>query len=278
MTKVAFAPRVKTGPGPRLMAPDQRPKLRVLCATDLRTRSDFALQRTLSLVAASNAQSLLLHVVDAEKPLRLAGRMADRAHNALAWRVRQWGQLIEPPDISVRIGRSHRLMAQVARDWCADLIVLGSYRPRTADWLFGTTAERLAVTARCAVLVVNADPAAAYAAVTFAAASIDSAKSLAQMVSRLSIAHPVQPQYRTLVHVNFDSVARALLGSGSDLIVTGLERLPLATRVLRRNMTNELVRRARCDVLIAPTGSEIGRKPHPQGVDSCLGTAAEPVA
>lgn len=259
------------------MAASDQPKLRVLCATDLWTRSDFALQRTLSLVAASDAQSLLLHVVDGEKPLRLAGRMADRAHNALAWRVRQWGPLGEPPDISVRIGRPHRLVAQVARDWCADLIVLGAYRPRTADWLLGTRAERLASTARCAVLVVNADPATAYADITFAAASIDSAKSLAQMVSHLGIAHPVQPQYRTLAHANFESVARALLGTGSDLIVTDLDRLPLATRLLRRNLTNALVRRARCDVLIASTGPEPGRRPGEQDIGACLGTAAEPV-
>ncbi len=258
------------------MAPHERPKLRVLCATDLRTRSDFALQRTLSLAAASNAQSLLLHVVDAEKPLRLAGCMADRAHNALAWRVRQWGRLIEPPDISVRIGQPHRLVARVARDWCPDLIVLGSYRPRTADWLLGTTAERLAARARCAVLVVNADPTAAYAAITFAAASIDSARSLAQIVSRLGIAHPVQPQYRMLAHASSDSVASALRGARPDLIVTDFDRLPLATRMLRRNMTNVLVRRARCDVLIAPSGSQTGCKPHRQGIGPSLGAAAEP--
>ena len=155
--------------------------------------------------------------------------------------------------------------------------MLGAYRPRTADWLLGTTAERLAARARCAVLVVNADPATTYSDITFAAASIDSAKSLAQIVSHLGIAHPVRPQYRTLAHVNFESVARALLGTGSDLIVTDLDRLPLATRLLRRNLTNALVRRARCDVLIASTGPEPGRKPGEQSIGACLGTAAEPV-
>lgn len=255
-----------------------RTRPRILCATDLWARSDFALRRTLSLVEASGAKSLLLHVVDGDKPLRLAGRMADRAHNVLAWRVRQWGLLAEPPEISVRVGQAHRLVARVAQDWRADLIVLGAYRPRLADWLLGTTAERLVAAANSAVLIVNTEPVSAYSEVTFAAASVDSAGSLVRIVSGLGVAHPVQSQYRTLAHPRFGSVARALVDAGSDLIVTDLERLPQTSRMLGRNLANALVRRARCDVLIASTGSTGRRKPGGERLGASLRTASEPVA
>jgi hypothetical protein len=57
-------------------------RFKLLCATDLWARSDRALQKALWLSEVTDAQLLLLHVVNGELPLRIAGRKADLARGA----------------------------------------------------------------------------------------------------------------------------------------------------------------------------------------------------
>ncbi|WP_161811984.1 universal stress protein [Steroidobacter agaridevorans] len=135
-------------------APGSTP-VRVMCATDLWGESEHALQKALWLAKETDVELLLLHVVDAETPPRLTGRMAEHARRALQWRVRRWPELKPRPAISVRIGDPHRTISRIARQWRADLVIMGSARPRPMDRFLATTAERVATEARCAVLVVN---------------------------------------------------------------------------------------------------------------------------
>jgi nucleotide-binding universal stress UspA family protein len=144
-----------------------RPK--ILCATDLSSRSEQAVARTLKLCEALAGHALLLHVVADDVPLRLAGRRADRARSALLWHTRQFSRMRIDLDVSVRVGPALPSIAAAAESWGADLVVLGLHRERWSSALGGSTAERLAHRIRRPVLVVNADARQDYNGVTFIA-------------------------------------------------------------------------------------------------------------
>ena len=118
-------------------------RFKLLCATDLWARSDRALQKALWLSEVADAQLLLLHVVDGELPLRIAGRKADLARSALEWRLRDTAAFSQPPVVTVRVGNPQQTIIKVARDWRADMVVLGAASARVFDRIRGTTAERL---------------------------------------------------------------------------------------------------------------------------------------
>lgn len=144
-----------------------RPK--ILCATDLSSKSEQAIARALSLCEALEGRVLLLHVVSNDVPLRLAGRRADRAHDALQWHARKFSHLRVKPELSVRVGPPYATIARAALSWGADLIVLGLHRERSSNELIWSTAERMAHRVRRPVLVINTEAKREYSAVTFIA-------------------------------------------------------------------------------------------------------------
>lgn len=144
---------------------------RILCATDLSSKSEQAIARALHLCERLDGRALLLHVVSDELPLRLAGRRADRARSALEWHARQYSHLGIKPELSVRVGRPYATIAHAARTWGADLVVLGLHRERQANELTWSTAERIALRVRRPVLVVNTSAQRDYDGVMFVADS-----------------------------------------------------------------------------------------------------------
>lgn len=143
--------------------------LRILCATDLSARSEYAIERALRLSEALGAQCMLLHVVTQDVPMRLTGRRAERAHASLEWHLRRRSLRRIESSVSVRVGDPCSIISRVAKDWSADLIVLGSHRRRSADTLVLSTAERISRRAGRSVLVVNAEARQDYSGVTFVA-------------------------------------------------------------------------------------------------------------
>lgn len=143
--------------------------LRVLCATDLRPRSERAVSRADAIARGLGAQLLLLHVVDAAESARASRRRGVRARFVLDAHVRNLARSGNAAQISVRSGRPHQTIADVAIKWDADLIVLGPYRRRFGDSFRGTTAERVIRMADRPVLVVNRDSADPYEHVLLAA-------------------------------------------------------------------------------------------------------------
>jgi nucleotide-binding universal stress UspA family protein len=165
-----------------------RPK--ILCATDLSPRSEEAVRRALSLCDALGGQALLLHVVDSDVPMRLAGRRAERAYSALRWLARQFAYLRAQAELSVRIGPAYATIARAARTWGADLIVIGAHRTTSAGGLTWSTAERIAHRAGRPVLVVNTDASRDYSGVMFAARkSLGSFVQLADRFDLFDTAH-----------------------------------------------------------------------------------------
>lgn len=130
----------------QLIKMDRSP--RVLVATDLGSRSDAAISRAHAIAQGLGAQLLLAHVVDLAKSARAVGRRRTRARLALDVQSSELARLGSEVQTSVRTGRPHEVIADLAIEWDADLVVLGPYRRSFGDSFRGTTAERVIRRAR----------------------------------------------------------------------------------------------------------------------------------
>jgi hypothetical protein len=191
----------------------------------------------------------MLHVVDGELPLRIAGRRADLARSALAWRLRDVPAVRLRPELSVRVGNPQQTIIRVARDWRADLVVLGALHPRIADRWFGTTAERVA-TRPSAVLVVNRGEPAPYANAGVIARSCCEASALEDALDRLQILKAGAAVHKT--YPRTPRAAEALLTAPPGVIAVEVDRWPGVSGVLRRGVSGMLARSDASDVLITP--------------------------
>jgi hypothetical protein len=211
-------------------------RFKVMCATDLWARSDRALQKALWLAEVTDAQLLLLHVVDGELPLRIAGRKADFARGALEWRLRERSAFRLQPATE-----------------------------RLADRIRGTTAERLATQARCAALVVNRGEPAVYSGAGVVAASCCQAFALESALDRLQVLRggaPVEKLYpRHSRAMTWKSsgrkAAEALLAAPPEVVVVEVDRWPGISELLGRGVSGMVARSVATDVLIAPRHSRI---------------------
>ncbi|HEY6640499.1 universal stress protein [Povalibacter sp.] len=253
------------------------PGLRILCATDLWGQSDHCLQKALWLAEAADAELMLLHVVDSETPLRIAGRRADTAHDALERRVRGTNR---PTAISVRLGDPPRTISRVAREWRADLVILGSARPRLMDRFRASTAERVAIEADCTVLVVNRHNPEPYADTTVIAKSCSRATAIENLIRSLPlldrdttvhrICSAAPPQRTRGTGVAACTAAACMhhikdsLASRTGLVVAMVSPWPTLFRLLGRNLADAVARRATTDVLIWPH-----RDMHSQATTGC---------
>jgi nucleotide-binding universal stress UspA family protein len=176
---------------------------RILCATDLSPRSEHAVERAMRLSEALGAKCMLLHIVAEDVPMRLTGRRAERAQAALEWHLRRLAHRRVEASVSVRVGDPYSTIVRAAKEWGADLIVLGSHRRRSADTLILSTAERISQRARRPVLVVNADARQDYSGVTFVARKhIGLYVQLADQLELFEAAHvSVVPHVSTLDRV-----------------------------------------------------------------------------
>lgn len=264
---VAFKVHTDSSPGSA--------RFRLLCATDLWARSDRALQKALWLSEVTDAQLLLLHVVDGELPMRIAGRQVDLARGALEWHLRDTAvPFSQQPAISIRVGNPQRTIIRVARDWRADMVVLGSASARALDRIRGTTAERLAGEARCPALVVNRGEPGAYSGAGVIAGSCCQAFALENDLDRLQVLRGGAP-VRTVYPVRSRSriwrapvrkAAAALLATPPEVVAVEVDRLPGISELFRRGMSGMVARSGATDVLIAPrrggTSGSAGRCKH----------------
>lgn len=157
-----------------------------------------------------DGQLLLLHVVDERQSPSMIGRRADRARSDLQWRARQLMHMdVSPAEISVRVGKPYPTIAHVAKEWDADLVVLGAYRSRTGDRYFGTTAERVARAAARPVLIVNHEPTRRYDNVLLATDLSDGFARVARMTQDLGLLDGV---CASIVHA-LGPASRLMLGS-----------------------------------------------------------------
>jgi nucleotide-binding universal stress UspA family protein len=138
--------------------------MRLLSATDLLPKSEYAIDRAGLLADELDAELLLLHVVSPvaservlEQSLQIAiGRMKSRVRSPL-WRAEA------TPDVIVRPGNPARVILDTVARETPDLVIMGPHERRgVVDALQDTIAERIVSARNCPVLVVQQSAKTAY--------------------------------------------------------------------------------------------------------------------
>ncbi|HEY7640762.1 MAG TPA: universal stress protein [Steroidobacteraceae bacterium] len=161
---------------------------RIVCATDFTARSDFALRRAVLLAQQTGARLTLVHAIDPRKSGRALRGQVNRAYVQLLSGVdRAFGATSAAIDIAVRAGRPLDVIARVANDSNADLVVLAAPQSRRFDAIFGTTAERLLRTIERPVLVVHRDAHSSYRQVAMAVDLSNTSLPMIQAAARLGV-------------------------------------------------------------------------------------------
>lgn len=148
------------------MTRDTATARRVLCVTDLTSRSQRAVARAARLARELDAELIVLHVIEpAELARHPLGAREEMAQQLAAIAI----PLPRDVQIRVRTGNYVQEIGAVAKEIDADMIVLGAQRRKPLAPLIVTTAERIIALARRPTLIVNLDAQVRYAGVVIAA-------------------------------------------------------------------------------------------------------------
>jgi nucleotide-binding universal stress UspA family protein len=171
---------------------------RIVCATDFTARSDLALSRAVLLAQQTGARLTLVHALNPRRSERLARVHANRAYVQLLSKVdRSFGPAANAIDIAVRAGNPLDVIAKVALEANADLVVLAAPQQRRSDAIFGTMAERLLRAIKRPVLVVHREAQQSYRRVAMAVDLSNASLPMIQMATRLGVLHDAET---TLLH------------------------------------------------------------------------------
>jgi universal stress protein E len=171
---------------------------RIVCATDLTARSDFALGRAVLLAQQTGSRLTLVHAVDPRQSERTARARVNRAYVQLLSKVDQaFASSSATIDVVVRTGGRLDVISKVASEASADLVVLAAPQRRRLDSIFGTTAERLLRTIGRPVLVVHREAQGGYAQVAMAVDLSNTSLPMIQTATRLGVLENAET---TLLH------------------------------------------------------------------------------
>lgn len=137
---------------------------KLLCATDLLPKSEFAIDRAGLLAAQHDASLSLLHVVTPTSSERVLEQTLQMAMTRLSARARPPLWRYGPqPATSVRAGSPARLILDEVERSNPDLLVVGPHRMRgVRDVIEGTIAEKVLASRKCPLLIVRQEPQACY--------------------------------------------------------------------------------------------------------------------
>jgi universal stress protein E len=137
--------------------------MKILCATDLLSKSDSAIDRAGMLADHLGADLLLLHAVSASESDRMQEGEMLRASELLSSRMSSSVWRFNPRSkVYVRAGSPTRVLIQTMRELQPDLIVLGRHRRSAWDYVVGTMVTRILSEHKCPVLIVDNIPRDAY--------------------------------------------------------------------------------------------------------------------
>jgi nucleotide-binding universal stress UspA family protein len=172
---------------------------RIVVATDLTPRSDMALRRAVLLAQQSRARLTLVHAIDPRQAVRAVRAQANRAYVKLLSTLDQvlGAAAATSVDIAVRAGSPLDVVAAVAEESHADLVVLAAPRPRRFDSIVGTTAERLLRAIKRPVLVVHREAEDNYRHVAAAVDLSNGSLPMIQAAARLGV---LDHAHTTLLH------------------------------------------------------------------------------
>lgn len=185
---------------------------RILAATDFSQRAEAAVRRAGLLARQHDAELVLCHVIDDDRPEALREADVQRAQAALDALVQTLPELnggrcrtvIEEASAFAGIIRAGEACA-------ADLIVLGPHRRNLLQEVFvGTTAERVIRDGTLPVLMVNREPSRAYQTALAAVDLSDWSAHAVNAAKRLGLLEGVQ---LTVLHA-FDAGRSGLAAAG----------------------------------------------------------------
>ena len=149
----------------------QKPGRTVVVGVDFSPCGDDAILEAVRMVAAGSASTLhALHVLDPNDvidhpslpALITEERVLEQAPGILRERIQKLarGEMLALPQhalkVHARIGKTADVITQLAADYDADMIVVGTHKRRGIDrLLLGSVAEQLVRTADCPVLVAR---------------------------------------------------------------------------------------------------------------------------
>jgi nucleotide-binding universal stress UspA family protein len=189
-------------------------RTQIVCATDLRVRSNSALRRAVELARRTGARLTLVHAVDARRSAPRVRAQVNRAYvQLLALVERTCGSAAAATDIVVRAGGRLDVIANVAAEVDADLVVLAAPQRRRLDSIFGTTAERLLRAMQRPVLVVHRRTTFSYRRVSLAVDLSNASLPLIQAASRLGILDRTET---TLLHATAPPLEGMLKTVGAE--------------------------------------------------------------
>jgi nucleotide-binding universal stress UspA family protein len=258
---------------------------RIVCATDLTARSDFALRRAVLLAQQTGARLTFVHAVDPRRSQRHVRAQVNRAYVQLLSKVDQaFGSAAAAIDVVVRAGGRLDVIVEVANAANADLVVLAAPQRRRLDSIFGTTAERLLRVAKQPVLVVHRAVESSYRRVALAVDLANTSVPMIQAATRLGVledAHTIllhaqkhawqgdaQLRLRAMLTAAEMSVERTgtlirteppaaairhvIEQEQAELLTIGASRWLLIKRLFIGSVTDSVLRTAMCDVLVIP--------------------------
>jgi len=248
-----------------------------MCATDLLSPGDSAIDRAGMLSDRLGADLSILHVVRPSESDSLLEQDLVRAGNELRFKVGPalWRYQVTP-SVHVRAGNPTRVLIETLTEWAPDLLVLGRHRPRGAwDAITGTIAARVLSERRCPVLIVDRRAWHAYHNIVLALdrtpASAEALRVAEALVlndrMRSVIVHAYEPPndaIMTSAGIAADVVSRYSEAWRDDAEVALRARLMLASEDFSRyelavengtpsDVIQNVVRRVRPDLLVLGT-------------------------
>lgn len=177
--------------------------MRLLCATDLSSRSDRALRRAGRLAREAGAELVLLSVVDDDQPTRLVVSEQREVAILLAEQSRTMHELqgLEPR-LRVEAGDAFDAIIHVADAEDADLVIMGEHRKRLLlDVFVGTTIERVMRLGHRPVLMASGPAERTYRRILAAVDMSDSAAYALRTAQRLGfLKHAVLTVFHAFEH------------------------------------------------------------------------------
>ena len=183
---------------------------RILVATDFSARSDRAIRRAVLLARQFSAAVAIVYVVNddqSELLVKAESAAAKKLLGAICRSIKDQDGL--PCAMELRSGSAFQGILDAARDYAADLVVVGAHRRQVLRDLFiGTTAERVIDFGEWPVIMANAIPAESYRHVLVA---IDFSDHSAQAVRRIFEMGLDRQAHVTVMHA-FQTAGDTLIG------------------------------------------------------------------
>lgn len=232
--------------------------MKLLAATDLLPKSEFAVDRAGLLADELGADLSLLHVVSPVSSGRVLEQSLEMAIARMKSRVRRplWRHATTP-EVLVRAGNPARVILDTLASEDPALLIVGPHDRRTSviDAMAGTVVEKAVSARKSPVLVVQQTAKVAYRNVLLALDAAPASRFALRTAEQLVLRDGVPA---TVIHAEGNplrEIMRAIEARKPDLLVMGTRGDGRMRRAVLGSVANQLLRTAPCDMLVVPYGA-----------------------